>query len=284
MAVIIDGKAIAAKIKENVRAGVAALAARGIGVGLTVILVGNDAASEVYVNNKHRACLELGIKSEIIRYSADVSGEELSAKIKELNADPSVNGILVQLPLPKGLNEREILEIIDPDKDVDCFSAENVGFLAMGAPKLLPCTPAGIMELIASTGQPTAGKRAAVIGRSNIVGKPVFHLLLQADATVTVCHTKTVNLAEITREADIVVIAAGRAGLVTGDMIKPGAIVIDAGINRVNGKLCGDADFLSVSEKAGYITPVPGGVGPMTIAMLMRNALTAAENLNGRKI
>ncbi|MDR3216507.1 MAG: bifunctional 5,10-methylenetetrahydrofolate dehydrogenase/5,10-methenyltetrahydrofolate cyclohydrolase [Clostridiaceae bacterium] len=276
MAIIIDGKAVAAKVNEDVKAGVAALKQKGVSVGLTVILAGNDPASEVYVNNKHRACTDLGIKSEIIRYPADVGGAVLEAKIKELNADASVSGILVQLPLPKGLDERRILELIDPAKDVDCFAAKNVGMLALGAPKLLPCTPAGIIELIKSTGQPIAGKRAVIVGRSNIVGKPMFHLLLQADATVMVCHTKTVNLAEITRTADILVIAAGRPGLITGDMVKPGALVLDAGINRVDGKLYGDADFDSVSDVAGYITPVPGGVGPMTIAMLMRNTLTAA--------
>ena len=275
---IIDGKAIAARV----RAEVAKCAARfsktyGRQVGLAVIVAGEDPASAVYVRNKINACAEAGIRSFSYAFPATVTEAELLGQIEALNADEAVDGILVQLPLPKGLNEQRILAAVHPQKDVDGFHAVNVGNLSLGKPCLAACTPQGCIELIKSTGEPMEGKHAVVIGRSNIVGKPMAMLLLQNDATVTIAHSKTQDLAALAASADILVAAVGKKALVTADMIKPGAIVIDVGMNRDDGKLCGDVCFADAMEKAGYITPVPGGVGPMTIAMLLKNTVTAAE-------
>ncbi len=275
---IIDGKALSAKLRADMKNQVAELNAQGRTVGLAVILVGDDSASQVYVRNKIRACEELGVKSFECRYPSDTDEQTLIDKIKELNANPECNGILVQLPLPKNLNEKKILGYIDVNKDVDGFSAEQTGRLCLGEPDMLPCTPAGVIELIKSTGVEICGKNAVVVGRSNIVGKPMFQLLLQNNATVTVCHSKTKNLAEVCASADILVVAIGRAKFVTANMVKEGAIVIDVGMDRdENGKLCGDVDFEAVKDKCSYITPVPGGVGPMTITMLMANTIKAAK-------
>lgn len=275
---IIDGKALSAKLRADMKNQVAELNAQGKTVGLAVILVGDDSASQVYVRNKIRACEELGVKSFECRYPSDTDEQTLIDKIKELNANPECNGILVQLPLPKNLNEKKILGYIDVNKDVDGFSAEQTGRLCLGEPDMLPCTPAGVIELIKSTGVEICGKNAVVVGRSNIVGKPMFQLLLQNNATVTVCHSKTKNLAEVCASADILVVAIGRAKFVTANMVKEGAIVIDVGMDRdENGKLCGDVDFEAVKDKCSYITPVPGGVGPMTITMLMANTIKAAK-------
>ncbi len=274
-AVIIDGKAVSAKVKEQVKEETAK---SGIEAGLAVVLVGDDPASHVYVNNKKKACEFCGIKSYSYELPADTKEEELLELIDTLNGDRRVNGILVQLPLPAHIDEKRVIESISPMKDVDAFHPANVGRIMIGDYAFLPCTPAGCMELIHSAGVDVSGKSCVVIGRSNIVGKPMAMLLLHENGTVTVCHSKTKNLKEITRGADILVAAVGRANFVTGDMIKEGAVVIDVGINRLeNGKLCGDVNFDEAKEKAGYITPVPGGVGPMTIAMLMRNTLTAAR-------
>lgn len=282
MAAIIDGKAVAAAVKEKAACEVTALKEKGIGVALAVILVGDDPASHVYVNNKKKACAALGIESREYLLPADASQEELMALIAQLNADPSVNGILCQMPLPKGLDEKAVIAAIDPEKDVDCFHPFNVGHIVSGDPRFLPCTPAGVMELIRAAGVDPCGKRAVVIGRSNIVGKPMALLLLAANATVTVCHSRTADLAAVCREADILVVAIGKAKFVTADMVKPGAVVIDVGMDRdESGKLCGDVDFGSVEPICGAITPVPGGVGPMTIAMLMQNTVTAAKRQNG---
>lgn len=275
---IIDGKALSAKLRAEMKEEVAALKAEGKTVGLAVILVGDDPASRVYVRNKIKACEELGIKSFECRYNDDIDEDTLIAKIEELNGNPEVNGILCQLPLPKHLNEKKILAHIDTAKDVDGFSAEQTGLLCLGTPDLVPCTPLGIIELIKSTGTEIAGKDAVIIGRSNIVGKPMFSLLLRENATVTVCHSKTRNLPEICARADILVAAIGRAKFVTADMVKDGAVVIDVGINRNDeGKLVGDVDFDNVKDKCSFITPVPGGVGPMTITMLMKNTINAAK-------
>lgn len=272
---IIDGKAISAAVKEQVRDEIAR---DKLTVGLAVVIVGDDPASRVYVNNKKKACEFCGIKSYEYALPAETTQEELLELVDTLNADKNVNGILVQLPLPKHLDEKAVIERISPDKDVDAFHESNVGRIMIGNYSFLPCTPAGCMELIHSTGVEVAGKECVVIGRSNIVGKPMAMLLLHENGTVTVCHSKTHNLAEVCRRADILIAAVGRPNFVTADMVKPGAVVIDVGINRLdNGKLCGDVKFDEVSEIAGWITPVPGGVGPMTIAILMRNTVTAAR-------
>lgn len=272
---IIDGKAISAAVKEQVRDEIAR---DKLTVGLAVVIVGDDPASRVYVNNKKKACEFCGIKSYEYALPAETTQDELLELVDTLNADKNVNGILVQLPLPKHLDEKAVIERISPNKDVDAFHESNVGRIMIGNYSFLPCTPAGCMELIHSTGVDVAGKECVVIGRSNIVGKPMAMLLLHENGTVTVCHSKTRDLAEVCRRADILVAAVGRPNFVTADMVKPGAVVIDVGINRLdNGKLCGDVKFDEVSEVAGWITPVPGGVGPMTIAMLMRNTVTAAR-------
>lgn len=272
---IIDGKAVSAAVKEQVRAEIER---GGIKAGLAVVIVGDDPASRVYVNNKKKACELCGIKSFEYALPAEATQEELLELVDTLNSDDNVDGILVQLPLPKHLDEGAVIERISPKKDVDAFHESNVGKIMIGSYAFLPCTPAGCMELIHSTGVDVAGKECVVIGRSNIVGKPMAMLLLHENGTVTVCHSKTKNLAEVCARADILVAAVGRPNFVTADMVKDGAVVIDVGINRLeNGKLCGDVKFDEVSEKAGWITPVPGGVGPMTIAMLMKNTLTAAK-------
>ena len=282
MAKIIDGKAVSASVKEAVAKEVAALKEQGVSVGLAVVIVGDDPASRVYVNNKKKACGACGIESFEYALPGDTAEEELLALVEKLHADPKVNGILVQLPLPRQIDEHKVIAAISPKKDVDAFHAVNVGKIMIGDFDFLPCTPAGCMDLIDSTGVSVEGKRCVVIGRSNIVGKPMAMLLLHRNGTVTICHSRTKNLKEICREADILVAAVGRANFVTADMVKEGAVVIDVGMNRLeNGKLCGDVDFEAVSPVAGWITPVPGGVGPMTIATLMRNTLTAARLQNG---
>jgi len=281
MAQIIDGKKISAAIRAEIAEEVKAMKAEGIHPGLAVIIVGENPASQVYVRNKGKACEEVGIYSEIIAMPEETTEEALLAKIEELNARKEISGILVQLPLPKHINEASVIAAISPDKDVDAFSEVNVGKIMIGNHRFLPCTPAGVMELITRSGISIEGKNAVVIGRSNIVGKPQAMLLLHANATVTVCHSRTKNLAEVCRTADILVVAIGKADFVTADMVKPGAVVIDVGMNRkANGKLTGDVDYAGVSEVAGYITPVPGGVGPMTITMLLKNTLTAAREQN----
>ena len=283
MAKLIDGKAVSAQVKEQVRIETAALMEKhGIQPGLAVVIVGSDPASRVYVNNKKKACEAVGFKSYEYALPEETTQEELLALVEKLNADPAVNGILVQLPVPKQIDDKAIINAISPAKDVDAFHPENVGRIMIGEYSFLPCTPAGAMELIDSTGVEVSGKNCVVIGRSNIVGKPMAMLLLHRNGTVTICHSRTKDLAAVTREADILVAAVGKPNFVTADMVKEGAVVIDVGINRLdNGKLCGDVDFAAVEPKAGWITPVPGGVGPMTIAMLMRNTLTAAKAQNG---
>lgn len=279
----IDAKALAASVKAQAAQQAAALAAAGVHPKLTVILVGEDPASEVYVRGKQRDCAECGIESELLRLPADTTKERLLAEIAARNADPSVHGLLVQLPLPAQISEQRVIEAIDPEKDVDGFTPVNVGRLLIGEDCFLPCTPAGCIELLRAAGCEIAGKRAVVLGRSNIVGKPMALLLLRENATVTVCHSKTRDLASITREADILVAAIGRDRFVGADMVKEGAVVIDVGINRgADGKLHGDVDEAALAGKAGWITPVPGGVGLMTRAMLMANTLRAARRLSGR--
>ncbi len=274
----LDGKVLSQKLREQMRLEVEELKKAGKKPGLAVVLVGDDPASRVYVNGKKKACEELGIRSFEYALPAETKEEELLGLLEQLNEDDNVDGILVQLPLPKHLNETTVIETIRADKDVDAFRYENVGRIMVGNAHFLPCTPAGVMELIDQTGIDLTGKECVVIGRSNIVGKPQALLLLQRNATVTICHSKTRDLAEVTRRADVVVAAVGRANLITGDMIKEGAVVIDVGMNRLpDGKLCGDVESASVSEKASYLTPVPGGVGPMTITMLMRNTIEAAK-------
>ena len=276
---IIDGKQVAARCREELKQQVAALRARGIIPGLAVILVGEDPASQVYVRNKHRACEELGIHSEQYTLSADTDRQTLLDLITELNGREEIDGILVQLPLPGHLDEKEILSAIDPAKDVDSFHPQNVGRLVIGDYFFAPCTPSGILTLIDSAGVDLTGKECVVIGRSNIVGKPMALMLLHRNATVTVCHSKTRELPSVTRRADVLISAVGKAGFVTADMVKPGAVVIDVGMNRNQaGKLCGDVDFESVSRVADYLTPVPGGVGPMTITMLLRSTVLSAQN------
>jgi methylenetetrahydrofolate dehydrogenase (NADP+) / methenyltetrahydrofolate cyclohydrolase len=275
---ILDGKSLVAQVRADVKANVAALAQRGIRPGLAVILAGDDPASKVYVRNKTRACEEAGVHSQQIDYPAAVTQEELIGRIRKLNVDPTVHGILVQLPLPKHIDAARVLGAVSPHKDVDGFHVESMGALVSGVPGFVPCTPAGVMRMLAHWDVPLAGRRAVVLGRSNIVGKPLALLLLQKDATVTICHSKTRDLAQVAAEADILVAAIGRPKLVTGQMVKPGACVIDVGINRLpDGSLAGDVDFAAASRVAGWITPVPGGVGPMTIAMLLENCLRAAQ-------
>ena len=276
---IIDGKQVAARCREELKRQIAALRARGIIPGLAVILIGEDPASQVYVRNKHRACEELGIHSEQYTLPADTDRQTLLDLIMELNGREEIDGILVQLPLPGHLDEKEILSAIDPAKDVDSFHPQNVGRLVIGDYFFAPCTPSGILTLIDSAGVDLTGKECVVIGRSNIVGKPMALMLLHRNATVTVCHSKTRDLPSVTRRADVLISAVGKAGFVTADMVKPGAVVIDVGMNRNQaGKLCGDVDFESVSRVAGYLTPVPGGVGPMTITMLLRSTVLSAQN------
>jgi methylenetetrahydrofolate dehydrogenase (NADP+)/methenyltetrahydrofolate cyclohydrolase len=279
---IIDGKTIAQQVRSEWKVRADALKSRGVTPGLAVIIVGEDPASMVYVANKVKACAELGLHSEHIVLSADTPEATLLARIATLNADPKIHGILVQLPVPKHIDSNKVLEAISPDKDVDGFHQVNVGALVTGNTRFPPCTPYGAMKLLEKSGISIEGKHAVVVGRSNIVGKPMALMLLQANATVTICTSKTVDLAKFTRDADILIVATGKAKMITGNMIKPGAAVIDVGINRMeDGKLCGDVDFTSAKEVAGWITPVPGGVGPMTITMLMANTVQAAERLSG---
>lgn len=282
MAKIIDGKAVSAQLKEQIKQQVTELKAQGVTPGLAVVIVGNNPASRIYVNNKKKTCEELGMYSREYALEEDTTQQQLMELVERLNNDKQIHGILVQLPLPKHLDEHAVIEAISPLKDVDAFHASNVGKIMIGEYNFLPCTPAGCMELIRSTGESVEGKECVVIGRSNIVGKPMAMLLLHANGTVTICHSRTKNLQQICSRADILVAAVGKAKFVTADMVKEGAIVIDVGMNRdENGKLCGDVDFENVSPKASYITPVPGGVGPMTIATLMQNTLMAAKVQNG---
>jgi methylenetetrahydrofolate dehydrogenase (NADP+)/methenyltetrahydrofolate cyclohydrolase len=275
---IIDGKAIAQEVRAEWKMRADALKARGVTPGLAVIIVGEDPASRVYVANKVKACAELGLYSEHIALPADTDEATLLAKIAALNADAKIHGILVQLPVPRHIDSGKVLEAISPDKDVDGFHPVNVGALVTGNPRFAPCTPYGAMKLLEKCGIGIEGKHAVVVGRSNIVGKPMALMLLQQNATVTICTSRTRDLARHTRDADILVVATGKPKMITGDMIKPGAAVIDVGINRMpDGKLCGDVDFGSAREVAGWITPVPGGVGPMTITMLVANTVLAAE-------
>ena len=279
-AVLLDGKALAAEKAQKLSVRVASLAQHGIVPGLAVILVGDNPASKVYVKNKKRACAKIGVYSEQHDLPANALQSDLLSLIEALNNNPKIHGILLQLPLPVHLDEKAIIAAISPAKDVDAFHLENIGGVMRGDARFKPCTPAGVMELLASAGISTAGKECVVVGRSNIVGKPMAMLLLDANGTVTICHSKTANLTETCRRADILVCAIGRAGFITADMVKCGAVVVDVGINRgEDGKLCGDVDFAAVSEVAGYITPVPGGVGPMTISMLMDNTVCSAEAL-----
>ena len=279
MAIRIDGKVVSAHLREQIKKDVAALKEKsGVTPGLAVVLVGDDPASAVYVRNKHRACDEVGMYSEVITMPADTTEEALLSRLAELNNDPKIHGILVQLPLPKHISEEKVIAAIDPKKDVDAFHESNVGKIMLGNYDFLPCTPAGVMELLHYYDISVQGKDCVVVGRSNIVGKPQAMLLLGENGTVTVCHSRTKNLAEKTRAADILVVAIGRPNFITADMVKPGAVVIDVGINRLpDGKLCGDVDFAGVEPIAEAITPVPGGVGPMTITVLLKNALKAAE-------
>ena len=279
MAVIIDGKVVSEKTRETIKAKVEEFKKQNNTTpGLAVVVVGNNPASAVYVRNKHKASLDVGMNSYQIELPESISEDELLQRIHELNADPSVNGILVQLPLPGHISEKKVTSTISIDKDVDAFHPQNVGKIMIGDYDFLPCTPAGIMRLLDFYKIEVEGKRCVVLGRSNIVGKPMAHLLLEKNGTVTVCHSKTIGLSDITKTADILIVAIGRQKFLSSDMVKPGAVVIDVGINRdVNGKLVGDVDFDSVYGVASYITPVPGGVGPMTITMLLENTLRAAE-------
>lgn len=281
MAEIISGKIVSEQVKNRVKAEAEKLKKQGVNIGLAVVIVGNDPASRVYVNSKKKACEYVGFTSYEYALDENITQQELLDLVEVLNNDRKVNGILVQLPLPKHIDENAIINAISPEKDVDAFHPFNVGKIMIGDFAFLPCTPAGVMELIDSTGVEIAGKSCVVIGRSNIVGKPMAMLLLHRSGTVTICHSKTQNLKEICKNADILVASVGKPNFVTADMVKEGAVVIDVGINRLeNGKLCGDVKFDEVSEKAGWITPVPGGVGPMTIAMLMQNTLTAGKLQN----
>lgn len=275
---IIDGKQIALQVREGLVPRVEALKEKGILPGLAVVVVGDDPASAIYVRNKERACIKLGIHSTVMRLPAETMQEELLEVVRALNADGAIHGILVQLPLPRHIDEQAILRAIDPDKDVDGFHAMNAGRLLNGEKGFVPCTPKGVMRLFEEMHIDLNGKNAVVVGRSNIVGKPMALLLLQKNCTVTIAHSRTRDLASITRAADILVVAVGRPGIISGKMIKPGAVVMDVGINRIEGKVVGDVDFASASEVASYITPVPGGVGAMTIAMLMENTVEAAEH------
>ena len=281
MAVLIDGKAVSAKVKAQVAQETEELKAKGVCPGLAVVIVGDDPASRIYVNNKKKACAAAGIYSEEHALPGDTTQEELLDLIDALNKRKEIHGILVQSPLPEGLDEAAVVEKIAPQKDVDAFHAYNVGKIMQGKYTFLPCTPAGVIELIKSTGVDICGKQCVVIGRSDIVGKPMAMLLLHENGTVTICHSRTKNLGEICKSADILVSAVGKAHFVTGNMVKPEAVVIDVGMNRdENGKLCGDVEFSEAEPVAGYITPVPGGVGPMTIAMLLKNTLTAVRLQN----
>ncbi len=277
MAVLMDGKALAAELMADLKSRVDKLKAAGRTAGLAVILVGDDPASQVYVRNKGKACEELGILSETLRLPAETEQGDLEAEIERLNRDESIDGILVQLPLPRHLDEAAALAKILPEKDVDGFHIENAGRLFTGKPGVVACTPKGILYMLKACGVPLAGKEAVVIGRSNIVGKPAAMLLLGENCTVTLCHSRTADLKSHTRRADILIAAVGKPRFVTADMVKPGAAVVDVGINRVDGKVVGDVDFESVEKVAGYISPVPGGVGKMTICMLMENTVEAAE-------
>ena len=277
MAVLLDGKALAAARMAQLKTRVDALKEKGASVGLAVILVGDDPASQVYVRNKGKACEELGIRSETLRLPAETTQEELEAAIERLNRDEGVSGILVQLPLPGQLDEKRALARILPEKDVDGFHIENAGKLFTGQEGVVACTPKGILHMLKAFGVPLSGKEAVVIGRSNIVGKPIAMLLLNENCTVTICHSRTADLASHTRRADVLIAAVGKPRFVTADMVKPGAAVVDVGINRVDGKVVGDVDFESVEKVAGYVSPVPGGVGKMTICMLMENTVEAAE-------
>lgn len=281
MSQIIDGKAVSKQVRERVSKETEQLKAKGVTPGLAVIIVGEDPASQVYVRNKEKACEEVGFYSEKFALPENTTQEELDALVMELNNRPEINGILCQLPLPKHLDDKRVIDLIDPIKDVDAFHPVNVGAIMIGDYNFLPCTPAGVMELIHSTGIDVTGKKAVVIGRSNIVGKPMAMLLLHENATVEITHSRTVDLKAITSEADILVAAIGKPKFVKADMVKEGAVVIDVGMDRdENGKLCGDVDFDDVKDKCSFITPVPGGVGPMTISMLMQNTLTAAKIQN----
>lgn len=283
MAQMIDGKAVAAALRKEITEEVLKLQEeQGVTPGLAVILVGDNSASEVYIKNKETACEEVGIYSELHHLSAATEPQELLDLIGSLNEREDIDGILLQLPLPNGLDANQFVGAVRPDKDVDAFHPQNIGHILRGDFTFLPCTPAGIMELLRASGINPAGKHCVVVGRSNVVGKPMAMVLLKADATVTICHSKTENLAEICRGADILITATGHTGLITGDMVRSGAVVIDVGINRdTQGKLCGDVDFASVEPKASYLTPVPGGVGPMTVAMLLKNTLMAAKQHSG---
>lgn len=278
MATIIDGKMLSLKLKEEMKGRIAQMKEEGIVPKLVVVLVGNDSASQVYVRNKHKSCGEVGIESEVITMPEETTQQELLEVVERLNQDNSVDGILVQLPLPKQIDEKTVLRAIRPDKDVDGFHPVNVGLLSIGDECFAPATPNGIVVMLKEYGIEIAGKHCVIVGRSNIVGKPMAALMLKENATVTVCHSKTSNLAEITRQADILIVATGRRNTVTADMVKEGVVVIDVGMNRNElGKLCGDVDFENVKEKASFITPVPGGVGPMTITELLESTILAAK-------
>ncbi|MDH6503500.1 bifunctional methylenetetrahydrofolate dehydrogenase/methenyltetrahydrofolate cyclohydrolase FolD [Polynucleobacter sphagniphilus] len=275
---LLDGNALSKKIRAEIAARSAIATAKGVRPGLAVIVVGDNPASQVYVRNKVKACEEVGFHSVLESYSAELGEDELLARIATLNADPSIHGILVQLPLPEHIASERVLEAIAPSKDVDGFHVANAGALMVGQPEFIPCTPYGCMKILESIDYPIRGARAVIVGASNIVGKPMALLLLQAGATVTICNSKTRDLAHHTKEADILIVATGKPKMITGDMVKTGAVVIDVGINRLpDGKLCGDIDFDTAKYIAGWITPVPGGVGPMTITMLLMNTLEAAE-------
>lgn len=276
---ILKGAEISAEVESEAVERVSRLKGVGIVPGLAVVLVGNNPASEVYVNNKSKACERVGIRSETIRLPEDTDQETLNKMLEELSASSEYHGILLQLPLPAGLDSAKATKHISPEKDVDCFHPVNVGLMELGGNGLIPCTPAGVMRMLKKTGLNLSGLHAVVLGRSHLVGLPLSHLLLRENCTVTVCHSRTKNLSEITRQADILVSAVGKPNLVTGDMIKPGAVVIDVGINRLDGKLCGDVNFNSAEPVAGWLTPVPGGVGKMTVSMLLLNTLYAAEQL-----
>ncbi len=280
MAKIIDGKAVSAAVREKIAKETADFAKNtGVTPGLAVIIVGENPASQVYVRNKHKACQDVGMHSVVIEMAGDTTQEALLEKVDELAGDNTIHGILVQLPLPAHIDEEMVIKAIPPEKDVDAFHPANVGRIMIGNQSFVPCTPAGVMELLDAYGIDIEGKNCTIIGRSNIVGKPQAMLMLQKNATVTICHSKTKNLAEVTSKADILVAAVGRSKFVTADMVKDGAVVIDVGINRgEDGKLCGDVDYDAVFDRASYITPVPGGVGPMTITMLLKNTLTAAKD------
>ena len=277
---IIDGNALSAQLRADVMRRADALKARGITPGLAVLLVGENPASQVYVRNKVKACADAGLHSVLERYDADMTEAALLARIDALNKDPAIHGILVQLPVPKHIDANKVIEAIAPEKDVDGFHIASAGALMVGQPGFLPCTPYGCMKMLESIGYDLRGKHAVVIGRSNIVGKPMAMLLLQKNATVTICHSGTKDLKATTLQADVIVAAVGKVNVLTADMVKPGAVVIDVGMNRnAEGKLCGDVDYAGVREVAGHITPVPGGVGPMTITMLLVNTLESAERL-----